>query len=123
MRASTGFGLFQFGFVALLIGGGLFASYKVSTITEEATITVRSKERLLQVSSTENGGTSSSYQNFVYTDDETYTVQDNLWVGHFETRTVWAKLREGATCRVTLSGIRFGFFSMSQNIIKADCDD
>lgn len=118
MRA---FAFIQLGLTALLIGGGLYASYTVSRHTEEATITVRSKERLLRVSSNSDGGSTSSYQNFVYTDDEAYTVQDNLWVGHFNARTVWAKIHEGATCKVTLSGYRIGWLSMSQNIIAADC--
>lgn len=123
MRRNTSgtFALIQFGFVAALIAGGLFASYKITTHTEEATITVESKERLLQVSTSENGSSTSSYKNFVYSEDETYVVQDALWLGHFTAGTIYARIKEGVTCRVTLSGYRFGFLSMYQNIIAADC--
>ena len=100
---------------------GTGASCAVATHLEETEIEVVSKERLLQLSSSSDGGTSSSLRNFVYTADESYVVEDSLWNGHFRAGTVYARIREGQRCKVTLSGYRFGFFSMYQNIIAADC--
>lgn len=106
--------------IALLFGAVGFASYTIATHLERKTITVQSKERLMQVSTTD-GKTTTTYRNFVYASDETYAVQDSLWNGHFMSATVYAKMREGATCDVLLSGYRVGFLSMFQNIIEAEC--
>lgn len=109
-----------------LIGFLLFMSLVPASIAiqrhlEETTIHVVSKERLLEVSSND-GKSSSSYKNFVYTDDEAYVVDDSFWNWHFRAGTVYAKIPNGpSTCKVTLSGFRSGFFSMYQNIIAAEC--
>ena len=85
---------------------------------EETTLNVVSKERLSNYS---NGET--TFENFVYTEDETYVIADSFWNWHFRARTVWAEIPEdGGTCVVTLSGVRWGFFSMHQNIISAECE-
>jgi hypothetical protein len=85
---------------------------------EEATLTVVSKERLANFRDNQ-----TTYENFVYTDDETYVVADSFWNWHFRARTVWAEIPEdGGECQVTLSGVRWGFFSMHQNIISAECE-
>jgi hypothetical protein len=107
-----------FGFV--LIGAMAVGSYLIQTHIEHAEINVVSKERLLKVT-TNDGNTSSEYQNFVYSDADTYTVRDSLWNGHFTSATVYARIREGSRCRVTLAGYRLGFLSMFQNIIEAEC--
>jgi hypothetical protein len=95
-------------------------SYLVSRNVERLQISVVSKERLLKVSSSD-GKTSTSFQNFVYTDSETFKVDDNLWHWHFRSGTVYAQIREGAVCDVTVVGYRWGFLSMYQNIIAASC--
>jgi hypothetical protein len=104
--------------VFLGLAGGV--SYAVQTHTEVRTIHVVSKERLLQVD-TDKDGSSSSYKNFVYTDNEAYVVQDSLWNGHFTAGTVYAQIHANSNCLVTLAGYRFGFLSMYQNIIAAKC--
>ncbi len=106
--------------VIALFGAAGFASYKIATHIEHKTIAVQSKERLMQVS-TNDGKTTTTYRNFVYANDEAYTVEDSLWNGHFTSATIYAKIREGSTCSVTLSGYRVGFLSMFQNIIAAEC--
>lgn len=95
-------------------------SYNIATHIEQKTIVVDGKERLLKVDSSD-GKTSSSYKNFVYAGGEAYVVEDSFWNWHFRAGTVYASLREGATCQVTLAGYRFGFLSMYQNIIAANC--
>lgn len=104
--------------IAVLV---IAANYAIATHIEHADLDVVSKERLIQLSSNSNGGSSSSMRNFVYTADEAYVVEDSLWNGHFLAGTVYAQIQEGHRCRVTLSGYRFGFLSMYQNIIAADC--
>ena len=102
----------------------LFAvpSYMINSKIETATIQVVSKERLMKVGTNGDGGSKTSYQNFVYSADESYVVEDSIWNWHFRAGTVYAKIPDGeATCDVTLSGMRMGFFSMYQNIIEADC--
>lgn len=105
----------------LFIGFMLVASYKIATHIEETTITVVSKERLMEIGTDSEGRSHTTYKNFVYSDDEAYVVADSMWNGHFRARSVYAQVHEGATCRVTLSGYRFGFLSMHQNIIAAEC--
>tara|TARA_R110000782_G_scaffold184799_1_gene275127 strand:- start:1971 stop:2318 length:348 start_codon:yes stop_codon:yes gene_type:complete len=105
----------------VLIGSGALLSYNINTKTEVTTLEVVNKERLLQVSSSD-GNSSSSYKNFVYTQDESYIVKDSFWNMHFRSGTVYAKIPDnGGSCDVTLVGMRVGFFSMYQNIIKAEC--
>ena len=113
--------------IAVMIAGfiALFAvpSYMINSKIETATIQVVSKERLMKVGTDGEGKSKTSYQNFVYTTDEAYVVEDSIWNWHFRAGTVYAKIPDGeATCDVTLSGMRMGFFSMYQNIIEANCE-
>ena len=86
---------------------------------ETTTIEVVSKERLLKISGENNN---SSHQNFVYTANEVYRVKDSFFNWHFRAATIYALIPEtGGTCEVTLSGVRWGFLSMSKNIIAAKC--
>lgn len=109
------------GFVILLFVIITFINYSIQTHTETTTLTFVDKERLLVVSSGENG-TSSKYENVAYTDDEVYSVQDSFWNWHFRARTVYAQIELGVPCQVTLSGYRMGYLSMQQNIIAVSCD-
>ncbi|TRL39847.1 hypothetical protein [Rhizobium straminoryzae] len=107
--------------VPMLVVALLGASYAIQTHIEQKTIRVQGKERLTKVTSDSDRKTSTTFKNFVYSDDEVYVVEDSLWNGHFIAMTVYSGIKIGATCRVTLSGYRFGFLSMYQNIIAADC--
>jgi hypothetical protein len=101
---------------AALVAALAVLSFQASTTLEEKTISVVSKERITKISKD-----SSTIESYVYSPDETYVVEDSFWNGHFTAMTVYATLKEGAECRVTLSGWRVGFLSMFQNIIKAEC--
>lgn len=105
----------------LLMSGLAYASYVNASHIERKRIHVESKERLLRVTSDKDGGTSSSYENFVYASDEVYVVKDSLWNGHFRAGTVYARVREKASCNVTVVGYRIGFLSLYQNIIEVEC--
>lgn len=96
-------------------------SYKVNTHTETVTINVVEKERIAKTSSDSDGKVSTRIENNVYSETETYEVSDNLWLWHFTSGTVYASIKEGQTCDVTLSGYRVGILSWRQNIIKAEC--
>lgn len=113
--------IFTLSAVGVVVGAAALASFAITTHIETREIVVQSKERLMQVTSSDKGVARTSYRNFVYTADEAYTVEDSLWNGHFTSSTVYARLHEGARCKVTLAGYRFGFLSMFQNIIKAEC--
>lgn len=107
--------------VATIIGMTA-SSAAIQRKIEITTVTTTSKERLMSVSSSD-GDTSTSFKNFVYTGDEVYVVKDSFWNWHFRAGTVYAQIPdEPATCEVTLSGVRWGFLSMHQNIIAARCD-
>jgi hypothetical protein len=113
-------------YATMAIGFGFFpalglSSYLISQNIEQIAINVVSKERIMKVS-TSNGTTSTNIKNFIYTDSETFVVEDSFWNWHFRAGTVYAKIREGATCNVTVVGYRWGFLSMYQNIIEADCE-
>lgn len=109
------------GFVLAVVGGLAAFSYHVQTNLEAVTLEITGKERITSVSGSD-GSTSTTIKNYVYTDDEVYVVKDSFWNWHFRALTVWAKLPDGpATCDVTLSGYRWGYLSMSRNIIAADC--
>lgn len=104
-----------------LLAVGVISSAVIQRNLETATIEVVSKERLLNMNTNDEGQVTSSYENFVYSNDEAYVVADSLWNWHFRARSVYAQIQEGAICEVTLSGYRWGFLSMHQNIIAADC--
>jgi len=99
----------------------LVSSYMISQNVENKQIQVISKERLMKLSKDNEGNTRTSYKNFIYTEDETYTVEDSIWHWHFRAGTIYAKLKENTTCNVKVVGYRWGFLSMYQNIIEADC--
>jgi hypothetical protein len=123
MREDGMMGVLNYAAMAFLIGvipASLAGGYFISQNVEHLQINVVSKERLMKVSSSE-GNTKTSFENFVYTDTETFKVEDNLWHWHFRAGTVYAQIHEGATCNVTVVGYRWGFLSMYQNIIAANC--
>lgn len=105
---------------AFIVIGGIGTSAFIQRTLEDKTITVTEKERITSFSSSD-GTTKTTIENFVYSDEEVYSVKDSLWNWHFRAGTVYAKIPETGTCNVTLSGMRIGFFSMNQNIIAADC--
>jgi hypothetical protein len=106
---------------------GLFAvpSYLNQTHLQRLTIEVTGKERISKDTfRTDSDGKLSggtTIHNFVYTPEETYEVRDSLWNGHFRAMTVYARIPEAGTCEIVLSGRRMGFFSLTQNIIEAEC--
>lgn len=104
-----------------IVTAALGGSAWIQRTIESATIEVTGKERLMSVSSSD-GDTKTTFKNFVYTTDETYAVKDSLWNWHFRAGTVYAQIPDGdAECEVVLSGVRWGFLSMYQNIISANC--
>ena len=106
---------------AVVIVGLSAASFFIQRTIETRTIEVTGKERLMSVSSSE-GNTKTEFKNFVYAKSDSYRVKDSFWNWHFRAGTVYAQIPEdGGSCVVTLSGVRWGFLSMYQNIIAAEC--
>lgn len=87
------------------------ASY-VHTSTVSATVT--GKERVTQMTGKDN------FESFylVYTDKGTMKLEDDVLRGNWYSSDVYGRLQEGTTYMFTVSGYRFGFFSMYPNIIE-----
>lgn len=75
------------------------------------TATVLDKERITEVV---DGNTNSYY--VIFTDVGEYQISDQLFVGKFNSSTLYGKLKEGKTYEFTIRGYRSGFLSMYPNI-------
>lgn len=121
-RHSSGAGpLIGGALAAVLILGAAAFSISSALHLEAATINVITKERLQSIGTNSEGKVSSTQEFWVYTDQDSYRVQDSLLQWHFYSGKVYAQVKEGATCDVTLQGYRIGFLSMMQNIIEVEC--
>lgn len=49
-------------------------------------------------------------------DDEVYEISDLMFKGKFDSANIYAGLEKGKKYKITVTGFRFGFFSMYQNI-------
>jgi len=110
--------IFLFAVFLIFVGS---AGYIVQSHIETKDIHVVSKERLMKLETDNDGKSTTSYKNFVYSTDETYIVEDSFWNWHFTAGTVYARVQPNETCRVKLAGYRIGFISMYQNIIEVTC--
>ena len=54
----------------------------------------------------------------VYTDKGIMKLEDDLMRGNWESSDVYGRLKSDSTYTFTVSGYRFGFFSMYPNIIE-----
>lgn len=61
----------------------------------------------------------SSYY-LIYTENETFTIQDTLIKGQWRSSDIYGNIEEGREYKFTVYGIRSGFFSMYRNIINVD---
>ena len=104
--------------LSALVLSSIGGSYYVSSVKEVMTVDTTGKERRMKV---QDGNT--TYDNFVYTDQGVFVVQDSFWNLHFTSSSVWNDIpNEPATCDIVAVGLRVGFFSMFQNIISAECE-
>jgi len=55
----------------------------------------------------------------VYTSCGVFTIEDNLFLGKFNSADTYARIQPGRTYRITSYGWRNGFFSMFPNITDA----
>lgn len=76
---------------------------------DKITGTVLDKERVVK--------DQSSYY-LIYTDTETFTIQDSTIKWRFDSSDVYGHIEEGKTYEFTVFGWRSGFFSMYRNIIS-----
>jgi hypothetical protein len=91
--------------VACLIGFGVYADLQIS----HGTITVVEKIGA--------HGESGQYL-IIASDDQVYTVADNLFQWKFDASDRYAALKVGKTYTVTFSGFRNHFLSMYKNILE-----
>lgn len=88
------------------------------TKTEEITCHVNDKERV----TTGYGKTlQSSYM--IYTDNETFTIEDSLLYVNFHSSDVYGKIEKDHMYNFTVYGFRSGILSSYRNIINVtECD-
>lgn len=106
---------------ALAIGGGVVALILVIVLgigwyrgTEhEVTATVDSKERVCE--SSREGGQSCEYR--VFTDHGVFKVTDTFVYWRFNSSDTYASIKQGATYRFRVVGVRAGWMSSYENII------
>lgn len=80
--------------------------------------TVVDKAVKVDVAGKDNGGASSYY--LIFTDRGVFKNVDEMFRWKFDSSDFYAKIRVGETYRFTLIGWRIPFFSMYENIIKAE---
>lgn len=73
---------------------GLSAFWNLA-LTDEKTIVVNSKEYA-------HNGDHGQY--LVFTDEETYKIEDNFWHGQWRSADLYGKIKEGKTYRIKTSG-------------------
>lgn len=76
-------------------------------------ICVASKEIMMK-----GTGKTLSREKLVFTEEEVYAVEDWLWKGHFESLTLFNKIKERQCYQAVTVGERFGLLSWKRNIIE-----
>ena len=56
------------------------------------------------------------------TDGQVFEITDSWIKGRWDSSNLYAKLKEGQTCKIDTQGFRAPFFSDYKNIITASCD-
>lgn len=101
--------------VAVAIVGLIVWAFVYLGSQSSATCTVDFKERTTHV---RDGGTSQ--QKLVYTEEcGVFEVQDNWFLGQFNSADTYGSLEEGQTYDFKTVGFRNGLFSMFPNILEA----
>ena len=62
-------------------------------------------------------------QYLVYTDEETFKIEDSLIFGRFDSSDVYGMLKKGKRYRIKVFGIRSGFLSSYRNIVEVEALD
>jgi len=107
------------GIAVVLILGSVGYNVARYSSTEEVTITVTDKERIVE--SNGDSGTTSKY--LIFTEDEngkteTFENTDELFMGKWNSSDVQGGLKIGETYTVKVIGFRLSFFSTYRNIIE-----
>lgn len=101
--------------IALIVAGvGCFTVFN----DHEVVATVVDKAVKVDVAPKEGGGASSYY--LIFTDKGVFKNTDEPFRWKFDSSNFYAKIRVGETYRFTLIGWRIPFFSVYENIIKAE---
>lgn len=93
-----------------------FAYFGSRTTVESCTVT--SKDRGVSITSDGDGNTTSSTNYRVYSSCGTFEVQDNLFLGKFNSADTYGALVEGETYDFDVIGWRNGFLSLFPNILE-----
>lgn len=86
------------------------------TTVENCTVT--SKDRGVSFTSDGDGNVTSQTNYRVYSDCGTFTVEDNLFLGKFNSADTYGAIEDGQTYDFDVIGWRNGFFSMFPNILE-----
>lgn len=108
-------GLIALGIVATV---GFTVAYFSSQDTA-TNCTVTSKDRSVSINSDGDGNVTSQTNQRVYTSCGTFVVEDNIFLGKFNSADTYGALIDGQTYDFKIIGWRNGFFSMFPNILEA----
>lgn len=119
-RSFDGFPLLVGTIIVLAIIGTII--WSVLYISSRHTIegcTVDSKDRGTTVTSDGDGNVTSTTNYRVYTDCGVFVVEDNFFLGKFNSADTYGSLSEGETYDLEVVGWRNGFLSWFPNILSA----
>jgi hypothetical protein len=88
-------------------------SYKTFGKTYPAEICVKSKD--IHIMNSQNG---TKREKVVFAKDDVYSVNDSMWVGHYNSYTTYNKLEPGHCYAILYNGQRIGSMNMKRNIIS-----
>lgn len=102
----------SFAFIAVSYSGAYVLSEE-----SDVNVCVKSKERRMKSSLTENG-TSISYEYIVWAENSVYRVDDSFLFMTFDSADRFNQIEEGSCYSVNTAGWRLPFIGMFKNIIS-----
>lgn len=105
--------------VLVIIGVVIWTVLYFGSRTTIQGCTVDSKDRGVTVTSDGEGNTTSKTDYRVYTDCGVFQVEDNFFLGKFNSADTYGSLKEDHTYDLEVIGFRNGFFSWFPNILSA----
>jgi hypothetical protein len=99
--------------LVLTIPFGCTAAIQKGTVE---TVTAKVTEKTTVVRPTGEGGSKSVY--LIYTDRETFSNEDTLFHGKFNSSDLYGKIKAGRTYKMQVYGWRIPFLSMYRNIVS-----
>ena len=101
-----------------------FIGFGVTGLALSGSLPVNVQTRECTISEKESVNTGEGHEYRVYTEEcGTLGNRDALFAGKFDSADVQGALDEGETYEITTWGVRFGFLSMTPNIVEYEVLD